>query len=357
MLHPTVLPKCEAELNAAGQFLVKLFKHACRNSPVTLTSLQGEFGNALGNWLYTGKCRSYIYDPLVVFSMQPVNDRTRVLADLLHDLRRYPAARGNPAFRFRLRGDNPGAATLAAKQLLVGTYKQFAASGFYTAITPGSTRDFNKDQWWNSGYLGANPRRIMCAVCDGTMKDGVTAEHYFPKSLYPALSVSRHNLLPLCKECNNVYKKDLDPLDGRSVTSIFLPYYRFVRDAVCIQFAVLPSGVEEATLRPITADPDVPNQLKSLSDLFGIPAQWNKNMHEVAAIAKRALTDYIEYLKDDGRTISDKAALVAAIDRTIGRMQKDWGSFHYYYPATEWLRWAKVNKLDSLFAELAARTP
>ncbi|CAG7658921.1 hypothetical protein ACFQI7_32755 [Paenibacillus allorhizosphaerae] len=90
------------------------------------------------------------------------------------------------------------------------------------------------------GFFEANRKRDnqfnqVCPACLGMIEvdseDGhADLDHYFTKSIYPTLSVSSDNLIPLCKVCNQTMKRAKDPLEGHrgpgQLAFLFLPYHR-----------------------------------------------------------------------------------------------------------------------------------
>ncbi|TAK35598.1 MAG: hypothetical protein EPO30_11840, partial [Lysobacteraceae bacterium] len=233
MLHPTNLPDCEPILQQLLDFQERLLEYACQHNDIIQAELEAEFGKDITDWLFANK--ACVLQSLIPFSRQPQPDKGTVLADFRHD-RRYPAGKDDPTFLFTLRVDNtPSPARKFAKEWLVGYYKQFAEKdGFPAFILPGVFIGlFNKQHWWQ-GFLAKNPKRYVCSVCDGTMNHGVTIEHYFPKAVYPTMSLHPHDLLPLCDKCNND-KGDNDLLAGGNITLLFLPYHRHVRDSARLE--------------------------------------------------------------------------------------------------------------------------
>lgn len=50
-------------------------------------------------------------------------------------------------------------------------------------------------------------------------------DHYFPKKLYPFISVDFTNLLPICNHCNSIYKHDYDTgYNGGNQQACFYPF-------------------------------------------------------------------------------------------------------------------------------------
>jgi len=270
------------------------------------------------------------------------------LEEFRHD-RGFVTQTADPGFTFRLRPALGGRHREQARQWLIGYYNQLGKSGFHPNICIHSSDYFTSQKWWD-GFYETNPRQRMCSVCDGTLNHGQTIEHYFPKSEYPVLSVHPANLIPVCKKCNNEFKKNQDPLDGFDITQVFIPYQHQIRAEIELDFTSTANGREEISLRSATNNPELPTRLQRYSDLFGIPKQWNDNIHEISEIAWHVLSYRIEILQEEGVPL-DQNSLREAIGRTCDRMEQDWGNFHYLYPATGWLRWARENKFAYICAE------
>ena len=50
-------------------------------------------------------------------------------------------------------------------------------------------------------------------------------DHYFCKSIYPLIAANMHNLVPMCSECNQTYKREEKiALDGVNRVPVFYPY-------------------------------------------------------------------------------------------------------------------------------------
>jgi len=86
-------------------------------------------------------------------------------------------------------------------------------------------------------------REHVCPACLGLLHIGkAQLDHYFPKSLFPALVIQPFNIVPICMECNSSVGNKQNkgkgnrvpawPLDGEAVndpgclTGIYLPYIR-----------------------------------------------------------------------------------------------------------------------------------
>ncbi|GFZ94158.1 hypothetical protein GCM10008018_45750 [Paenibacillus marchantiophytorum] len=99
------------------------------------------------------------------------------------------------------------------------------------------------------GYFEANKKtngyfNPVCPACLGeiavTEKDGYAdLDHYLTKSIYPTLSISPDNLIPLCKTCNENIKGAQDPLKNYpkkgGLLNIFFPYHRPGIDSITVE--------------------------------------------------------------------------------------------------------------------------
>jgi uncharacterized protein (TIGR02646 family) len=78
---------------------------------------------------------------------------------------------------------------------------------------------------WFHELCRAESEPPLCAYCDGSLKEQAreTIDHVAPRSVFPALALAWHNLLPACDRCNETNKRDqwscrlvrpdIDPVD------------------------------------------------------------------------------------------------------------------------------------------------
>ena len=86
-----------------------------------------------------------------------------------------------------------------------------------------------------SYYLANDTMRHACPICLHPRSDAVKEnrlEHYFPKAVYTPLFLHPANLMFICHECNEIYKRDADMLqEGREpLSKVFLPYRDTVKE-------------------------------------------------------------------------------------------------------------------------------
>ncbi len=345
MLHPTELPDCADLLEQVLDFQERLLEFGCRMPAITPDDFRAELGNEVFDWLDSTNARRKLFQPIYAFAELPQDEKESILADFRHDRTFWDNA-DDATFQFRLLGDDENRKMI--RMWLIRYFDIFSTTMGLDAALLGRNQSIGKGNWLQD-YQEKNNRRITCAVCDGSMNHGVTVEHFLPKSRYPALSVHPYNLLPTCNKCNNG-KGEKYPLDGHNLTTVFVPYKDDVCSVAHLEFSDDGHGGEIVGLAPNTPDPVIESQLQSFSALFDIPGQWQRNIHEISEIAWRGLRDYVTAIRDEGVTL-ERATMPDRLDRLCRRMESDWGTAHYYYPATEWLRWARDEKLGQICQE------
>lgn len=322
----------------------RLLEFACTHDPITVQDLQAEFGVDVTSWLAQDQNHQRVLDNLKAFARRPQVDKNKRLGDFKND-RVYSDHFSDPAFRFQI---HRPAKTDDIKIWLVGFYTQLKANGFHPLVC--HYHDHFRDADWWSSFGAANKSQTMCVACDGTMNQGRSIKHYFPKALYPVLSIHPVNLIPVCNKCNHD-KGDIDPLDGCSFDQLLIPYRDHIDQDIELDFVSVAGGKEQIQLSPLTAEPTLPMKLNKYSELFAIPAQWNNNIHEITQIGTTTLRHQLNGMRRNGAIVT-KDQFADLIDAVCIDMELDWGNCHYYYPASKWLRWAKNNKFESLCTEL-----
>jgi hypothetical protein len=138
-------------------------------------------------------------------------------------------------------------------------------------------------------YLNEQDEIYVCPGCDGNPPE-VDADrrvyedvdHYFPKSIYPFLSVHPQNLTPLCSHCNQRFKGQKDPLELDDGTFISLseachPYLHNVREEVSIRFERRDN---ELHLKLVATDNCHENRLRSIKYLIQLESRWDGDLQE-----------------------------------------------------------------------------
>lgn len=207
-------------------------------------------------------------------------------------------------------------------------------------------------------YVDANPDLMVCPGCDGSpasLDDGfanVDADHFFPKSKYPFLTIHPLNLTPYCLECNTKYKKAKDALKASGVTSladIYHPYLRPAHEEVEVVIERRPSdGQPSLYLRAQSDDPQHIARLNSLKYVLDLESRWNavltknrlKTEFETAISTGAAFFSEESSLfrgRYDDTWFSDKLSILAdSQKRFIGK--KEW-----QVPFIAYIRWVSVD--------------
>jgi hypothetical protein len=145
------------------------------------------------------------------------------------------------------------------------------------------------------GCDGAPPEQ----EADGTIREDV--DHFFPKSLYPFLTIHPLNLTPYCKHCNQDYKSSKDPLKTRkgvptiTLSDIFHPYIHSVRSAdrsseVQVVIQRDRATVPRVRIKASSSDPHHISRWNSLDHLLSLQTRWD------GALAAKYTTKSIKQL-------------------------------------------------------------
>lgn len=95
---------------------------------------------------------------------------------------------------------------------------------------------------FSRAYFQANQElRHACPICLHPKSDAAREcdlEHYFPKGVYSPLSLHPHNLMFICRDCNETYKGMRDALQQgtKPLDKVFRPYQDTVKEHVKITF-------------------------------------------------------------------------------------------------------------------------
>jgi hypothetical protein len=322
VLHPANPPACSPEMECILDLQEKLLDFGCCHDTFLMDDLVAEFGQILASWLH---------------------EKRQILNQFKHD-RSFGFLTDDPSFKFALVTNKTSLEHIKKiRQWLNGFYKQLEESGFHPDICGHEDHVFTKRNWWN-GYRISNPGTSICAICDASLNaGGESIDHFFPESQYPALSVHPTNLFPLCKKCNNDFKKEKDPLANGKITEIFLPYRRYVRPEVRLAFSDDGQGGYVVRLMSIKDDLVSKKRVENLEYLFDISNRWSHALREVSETAISRARQYFEVMQESGKEVTLQSISVD-IDTLCNKMERNWGKTHYEYLATEWLRWAKFHK-------------
>ena len=190
-----------------------------------------------------------------------------------------------------------GDADKAFKQLMRNFYEKILSVGDgIPANVIGQTQEISRKTLLNEFTTTYRDSLHVCPACDespppmsynGDMPpirhdtNGFVLrsdlDHFFPLSRYPVLAVNPLNLVPFCKNCNEVFKHDTDPLTVYGVNGhlshIYHPFFGAAQNAVSIELE-RKEGTLWLHVRPATSDPRDIARRDTLIALFAIEARW-----------------------------------------------------------------------------------
>lgn len=341
MLHKILLPFEPEELAGIFSLQTQLLELACLVDSIDQAAIEAYFDDPqLVAWIMDSRQRTV--GCLHQFAATcPSDIKWEILEELQCDYG-FWEHRDDPIFVFRFRMDEPNRALVG--RWLRGYFEQFGR-GIDKVIT--HSRFINKGVWLDA-FKRANPDVCTCPVCDGSMKSGVTIEHFFPQEKYPILCVHVANLIPTCNDCN-AWKDNQDPLENAGLTELFLPYHRHAIEFCDVSVAQSVTGSYEFSLASRDGSPDMSVALGEMSRLFHMPEQWTRNAQHVVDVAAAKIREQVDADLDEGLSIATEAEFEAMLEKLCRRMQRQRGRQHYFVPAAGWLVWARDNLVPQLW--------
>ncbi len=347
MIYRAQVPDCRESLDRILDFQEQLLRYCTEHGSYVPNELEAILGPDVFRWLGSTPARQRILDRLKNFIGHQEDVRINILEEFQHD-REFPARSTDDTYQLGLKHPD----TIAQddlKRMLTDFYEQLTRGGFPSQICDCDTQCFTSNDWWE-GFKRNNPNLITCPICDSTLSIGRSIDHFFPKGKYLAVSVHPYNLIPSCVVCNNI-KGDRDPINGFKFSQVNLPYESTIIDDVQLTFHEDINGSNVVEFEYLTSDPLKISRIKNFEYLYEIPSRWANQIPEIAEIAIGLLKIRISFECENGQTLSEEMVR-RSIDCVIERLRKDRGKNHYYFPATEWLCYAKEEKFNLLFEEM-----
>lgn len=174
------------------------------------------------------------------------------------------------------------------QSLMVFLY-EYLGSGFPTGVM-GDGQQFSRGNYlvlWEE----QNGTLNVCPACDGKKPDRCRnnhrlsdLDHFLPKSVYPFLALHPRNLVPICIECNQRIKGDIDPLEDGGAFSFnhsFHPYaVSAAIDVIDVVFQRDPNGVPQIRIEDRVMG-GKSARVGSLDRVFDLSTRWTGRMPEV----------------------------------------------------------------------------
>jgi hypothetical protein len=316
MLHKIKISNCSNKLENILLFQYHILTFACNlldDSDLEESSLINEF-NENGEWLYkkmwkkeddgrrieTKFCKEFIEFNKYIKSNP--NKKEEVLNAFLHDIK-FHTHLDDSDFKFSytvLLDDNT---KRVVKPLMVVFY-EFLDSGFALCFR-GQQIKINRDTLIIS-FFESNPNLEVCPACDGSRPDKINskiyadADHFLPKSKYPFLSIHPANIVPLCLDCNRLFKVSFDPIDepnNAPLLNSFHPYGRCAIENIDIKVVINDKGVKRILI--VDKDGTQSRRVKNLNSTLKLEQRWRDRL-------RQSVDSIMEELSREARRIKRK---------------------------------------------------
>ncbi len=221
---------------------------------------------------------------------------------------------------------------------------------------PTLTRDsFNR---WDfvDAFTRSNPILYLCAICDATAyratidsRAYTSIEHFFPKSIYPHLSIHPYNLIPICTYCNSGAARSIDPLDYCSeelgLRELLLPYqdgHEGLSQQAYIKVGQRSGGAEagmhplELHLQPAT-EHEAQRFIDSFERIYRVEERWNKDLDQIDQHVFRRITQFLAGDVQLGNALSDVGFVVDRLELLMALTDQDSLGRDPFAFATVWL--------------------
>ncbi|QWG36725.1 hypothetical protein [Bacillus mycoides] len=208
-----------------------------------------------------------------------------------------------------------------AKPFFVALYDDIL--GGTTGIRMNSmSKNYLKREHIRKGFFDKNRKicgyiNITCPACLGeispTSEDAnADLDHYLTKSVYPVLSLSSDNLIPICTMCNRItVKGSINPLQNYQMKggllNIFIPYHRVGIDFIEIEIESEEAD-EKVKLRAKIEQEAQIDRINNFQRLFKLNERWtgkvNSSISEV--IVKTVLYSVLDATNNSHTLITEE---------------------------------------------------
>lgn len=290
MLHRIQLPNCVPQLERIRQFQRDVLAFACSEQtvlPITQDALQAALGNERGDWLWIklwkqrgepGETSFHLALIAVIEHVQKHPEQRQPILDAFDHDAAFHTALDDPNFHFQYLTLTEDVQKVI-KSLMVSFYEDLLAAGFESEIH-GLLGKLDRDKFISS-FWDTNQGLEVCPACDERRADVIDekhfedADHCLPKSIYPFLSLHPLNLVPLCVQCNRLFKGDRDPIDNHDdapLVNSFHPYLRPALEHISIQINNEQSGVRQVVIKE--RDGSISRRVENLKRVFKLHKRW-----------------------------------------------------------------------------------
>lgn len=126
-------------------------------------------------------------------------------------------------------------------------------------------------------------------------------DHYFPKKLYPFISISFSNLIPICHHCNSDYKHDNDTafnVDSGLQQECFFPFSNQEINEISISIIDAENMIElysnDNWNIELSGEENIMNKIHSWNRIFLIKDRYKKRIKEKEVVWLERLVDAVK---------------------------------------------------------------
>lgn len=299
MLHKIELPAYDQNLEHIVQIQQKIIRFVCDpNTPLTPGGdvFKRVFNDQIGSWLYQwlqkkSKKKTFYEElcDLIAYLHQYSSLRAQLIDAFQNDIDFFNHL-DDASFVFFFSTRLPKKVGQMIAPVMIAFYDDVLRTGFPPCIATFDRKTFLKIFWNTNKNLG------VCPACDSPKPDindqyiNCDVDHFFPKSLYPFLSMRAVNLVPICTDCNRYVKGNEDPIDqalAAPLTNTFHPFGKPALDAIKVTVNRQTNGGEyQISLEEMTGG--TTRRVASLKRVYQLETRWLERLKaEIESIRKR----------------------------------------------------------------------
>ena len=376
MLHRVNPPQCLNELQAILRFQREVLDFACTVTNSSLLDealIRGTFVNN-GVWLCgrlweRGEPLPFRSRLAAVIDHVKGNAALRqlILEAFDHDIT-FNVNVNDGDFHFSYNTNKLDAKTTEILgPLLVAFYNDLLNVGYPPSVH-GGVGTINRDKLVAS-FWQANSDMLTCPACDGVRPDTVNGkvysdeDHFFPKSKYPFLSIHAANLLPVCIECNRVFKLGRDPIDdhhNEPLPNTFHPYDSPALSHVDVQISRTAAGAErQIAIVDRRAMPS--RRVNRLNYVFKLEERWEKRLDISVGMIIDQLRGQARLFRTlgqppEGEGFAIEDVVRASLEDDLSVRRAKIGKTHWYVLQSSYLQYAldDADEFELLLEEFLA---
>ncbi|PHD71683.1 hypothetical protein COF64_22790 [Bacillus sp. AFS043905] len=273
------------ELEKVSNFIIRLLKFSVEHRKYDKSSFLRQFGQE-GEW-YLSKSRKangpVLSGFLSLFQLS-IKDRKKLLRAYLNDIQFHKYYESED-FKLKSFNLNQNLRT-ALNNFLVPFYENIFNKKGFKNIEGLSHSPFSRVEFLE-GYKLINGKSIkICPICCGEIEwiDDINScelDHYFPKSIYPALAIAADNLIPMCHTCNSKAKLGENPLNFNNkgaIRNAFIPFVHTGMDEITVSFKFGKKRKFEVQITPKNPkDPSaksVKHKIENFDRIYKVSDRW-----------------------------------------------------------------------------------